>query len=51
MAQDHPTRLGSFALLPLPDVNGALEEISVSCDWSETRISDIVSILKEETFK
>ena len=23
----------------------------VSCDWSETRISDIVSILKEETFK
>jgi hypothetical protein len=26
-------------------------KLFVSCDWSETRISDIVSILKEETFK
>ena len=32
MAQDHPSRLGAFALLPLPDVDGALEEISHALD-------------------
>ena len=32
MAQDHPTRLGAFALLPLPDVDVALEEISYALD-------------------
>jgi predicted TIM-barrel fold metal-dependent hydrolase len=31
-AQDHPLRLGSFALLPMPDVDGALEEISYALD-------------------
>jgi predicted TIM-barrel fold metal-dependent hydrolase len=32
MAQDHPTRLGAFALLPLPDVDGALEELTYALD-------------------
>ena len=32
MAQDHPSRLGSFALLPLPDVDGALEELTYALD-------------------
>jgi len=31
-SHDHPSRLGSFALLPLPDVDGALEEISYAFD-------------------
>src|SRR5262249_49423727 len=28
MVLEHPSRFGSFALLPLPDVDGALEEIT-----------------------
>ena len=31
-AQDHRSRLGSFALLPLPDVDAALEEISYALE-------------------
>ena len=32
MMQEHPSRFGSFALLPLPEVDGALEEITYALD-------------------
>ena len=32
MLRDHPARFGSFALLPLPDVDGALAEITYALD-------------------
>jgi 6-methylsalicylate decarboxylase len=32
MLRDHPSRFGAFALLPLPDVDGALDELSYALD-------------------
>jgi 6-methylsalicylate decarboxylase len=32
MVQDHRSRFGAFALLPLPDVEGALEELTYALD-------------------
>ena len=32
MVNDHPSRFGSFALLPLPDVDGALQELTYALD-------------------
>jgi predicted TIM-barrel fold metal-dependent hydrolase len=32
MLREHPSRFGSFALLPLPDVGGALEELTHALD-------------------
>lgn len=32
LVQDHPSRFGSFALLPLPDVDGALQELTYALD-------------------
>jgi 6-methylsalicylate decarboxylase len=32
MVREHPSRFGSFALLPLPDVGGALEELTRALD-------------------
>jgi predicted TIM-barrel fold metal-dependent hydrolase len=32
LVADHPTRIGGFALLPLPDVDGALAEITHALD-------------------
>jgi 6-methylsalicylate decarboxylase len=32
MVQEYPSRFGSFALLPLPDVDGALEELTYALD-------------------
>ena len=32
MVQEYPSRFGAFALLPLPDVDGALEELAYALD-------------------
>ena len=32
LVRDHPSRFGAFALLPLPDVDGALEEMAYALD-------------------
>ena len=32
LVQDHPNRFGAFAVLPLPDVEAALEELGVALD-------------------
>ncbi|MFF9808241.1 amidohydrolase family protein [Streptomyces coeruleorubidus] len=42
LARDHPGRFGNFASLPLPDVDGALEEIGFAFD---TLAADGVALL------
>ena len=32
IVHDHPSRFGAFALLPLPDIDGALEELAYALD-------------------
>lgn len=32
LVQDHPTRFGYFATVPLPDIDAALEEVAYACD-------------------
>jgi 6-methylsalicylate decarboxylase len=40
LVQAHPNRLGGFAALPLPDVNGALEELAYALD--ELKLDGVV---------
>ncbi|MEO5741170.1 MAG: amidohydrolase family protein, partial [Vicinamibacterales bacterium] len=42
LVQDHPTRFGLFAAMPLPDVDATLKEIEYACD---TLKSDGVALL------